>query len=128
MNEFEQFNSNQKLPNDPIALILGIGAILFALLGCCCGFFTAVPGIIMGIVGWFMASKALKVYSMNPSQYNLTSYNNTKTAKILSIIGTILSCILVALTIFWVVGIMAQPEFLEEMRSAVEEIQRQQNN
>lgn len=126
MNEFEEFNSNQKLPNDPLALILGIGSIIFSLLGCCCGAFTAVPGFLIGIIAWLMASKALKEYSNNPNYYNLTSYNNTKTAKILAIIGTILGLILGIFTLLWFVGVMAQPEILEEMRSTIEQMQQNQ--
>ena len=123
MNNFEQFEGNQKLPNDPLALILGIGSILFGVLGCCCGFFTVVPGMIIAIVGWIFASKDLKTYSATPKIYNLTSYNNTKTAKILNIIGLVICGIIVVLSLLWLVGVMTRPEFLEDLRSQVENMQ-----
>lgn len=124
MSEFDEFNSNQKLSNDPISLVLGIGSILFTVLGCCCGFFTIIPGLLMGIVGWFQASNDLKAYNANPNYYRFASYNNTKTAKVLSIIGTIISGFLLILSILWFVGIVAQPGVLEELRATIQEIQQ----
>ena len=122
MNNFSQFESQNKLSNDSISLIFGILSILFVFLGCCCGFFIFV-GLILGVIGWILSSKSLKEYYANSSVYSLTSFKNTKTAKLLSIIGTILNSIAIGLFILYWVGIIAQPGFMEEIRQQLEEVQ-----
>lgn len=123
MSEFDQFESHNKLPNDTIALVFGIISLVMFFIGCCCGFSIFI-GWILGIIGWVMAAKALKIYNLNPSVYLVSSYNNTKTAKILSIVGTALNSIGIILAILYMVGVMAQPAFMEEIQQRMEEIQQ----
>ncbi len=124
MNEFNQFESVNKLPNDPITLIFGIASIVLIFIGCCCGVFIFL-GLAAGIMGWVMSSGALKTYYANPSIYSVTSYNNTKTAKILSIVGTALNSIAIIFVILYWVGMVAQPAFMQEFQ---QEIENMQNN
>ncbi|MFL9484091.1 CCC motif membrane protein [Chitinophagaceae bacterium LWZ2-11] len=69
-------NFQQSLPNATLSLVMGILSIFV-----CC---------ICGIIGLVMANKDIQLYKMNPSAYTESSYNNTKTGRICSIIGLIL--------------------------------------
>ena len=123
MNEFNQFESVNKLPNDPITLVFGIASVVLVFIGCCCGVFIFLA-FGLGIIGWVMSSNALKTYYANPSVYSVTSYKNTKTAKLLSIIGTALSSIAVIFVILYWVGMVAQPAFLEEFQQEIQNMQQ----
>lgn len=70
----------QPLPNATVSLVLGILSIVI------CG-----VGLILGIIGIVMANKDMALFVNNPGVYSQSSYNNTKTGKICSIIGVILS-------------------------------------
>lgn len=90
MNENQQndlLESNQHaqpLPNATATLVLGILSIVI------CG-----PGLIMGIIGIVLANKDISLYKSNPAYYSISSYNNLKAGRICSIIGLLLSGILI---------------------------------
>ncbi|SMC45533.1 CCC motif membrane protein [Moheibacter sediminis] len=128
MNDFNQFESQNKLPNDPLALILAIGSILFVILGCCCGLFTIIPGIILGITAWILSSKSLQTYNSSQGIYSATSFQNTKTARVLAIIGTVLNGIGLFISILFLIGALAQPAFLEEYRQQLENFESHNNS
>lgn len=128
MNDFNQFESQNKLPNDPLTLILAIGSILFVILGCCCGFFTIIPGILLGITAWMLSSKAIQTYNTSQGIYSHSSLSNTKTARVLAIIGTALNAIGLLISILFLIGVMAQPAFLEEYRQQFESFESENNN
>jgi hypothetical protein len=69
----------QTLPNATAVLVLGICSIVF-----CCVFI----GLILGIIGLSMGSKAKKLYATNPDIYD--GYGSLNAGYIMSIIGTIL--------------------------------------
>jgi M penetrans paralogue family 26 len=82
----------QPLPNASISLVMGILSIVI------CGI-----GVILGIIGIVMANKDLALYNNNPGVYSEASYNNTKTGRVCSIIGIILSSLVIIFYILWIV-------------------------
>lgn len=74
----------QPLPNATASLVLGILSIVI------CG-----AGLVIGIIGLVLANKDLTLYNNHSKSYSLTSYNNTKTGRICSIIGIILSSLFI---------------------------------
>lgn len=80
----------KKLPADPNALIFGIISLVIVFLGCCCGLF-ALVSFALSIVGLVLANKSLREYNNTPDQYTITSKNNVFVAKVLNIIGLVLS-------------------------------------
>ena len=75
----EQFgSSNQPLPNATASLVLGILSIVVCYLGW-----------ILGIIGLVLALKDKRLYEANPEAYSRSSYNNSKTGRICSIVGIV---------------------------------------
>lgn len=72
------------LPNATITLVMGILSIVI------CG-----VGVVLGIIGIVLANKDLALYRNNPGLYSEASFNNTKTGRICSIIGIILSSLII---------------------------------
>jgi hypothetical protein len=83
------------LPNATISLVMGILSIVI------CGI-----GLVLGIVGIVMANKDISLYNSNPGVYSESSFNNTKTGRICSIIGIIINSLLVIFYIIWFVVII----------------------
>jgi len=92
MESYEQ-QLKQKLPGDPLSLILGILSIPL----CCC---YGVPGVILGVIGMVTANKSQKLFNDNPGMYDAKSMSNVKTGRILSIVGIVLGAIYLAIVIF----------------------------
>lgn len=83
-----------KLPADPIALILGIVSLVVGFAGCCCyGIFAFIP-IILSIVGLIMANKSLKEFDQNQQVFSPQSRNNVVIAKALNIISIVINSII----------------------------------
>ncbi len=82
----------QKLPNAVISIVLGI----LSFIGCCCtiGF----GGLVLSGIALFLVKKDEKTYAKNPEAYS--NYSQVKTAKIIAIIGLILSGIIVCIYIY----------------------------
>ncbi len=72
------------LPNATVVLVMGILSIVI------CGI-----GVVLGIIGIVLANKDLALYRNNPGVYSEASFNNTKTGRICSIIGIILSSLII---------------------------------
>jgi uncharacterized membrane protein YesL len=83
-----------KLSADPSALILGIISLVIILFGCCCGFL-AIASLILSIIGLISSNTSLKEYYSNPEVYSHQSRQNVFAAKIICIIGTIISGIVI---------------------------------
>ena len=63
--------SENKLPADPLALVLGIIGIVVGVGGCCVASgITAVVPLVVSIVGIVTANKSLKIYKENPEKYS----------------------------------------------------------
>jgi hypothetical protein len=84
--------SVQQLPNATIALVMGILSIVI------CGL-----GVVLGIIGIVMANKDMALFRNNPGVYSEASYNNAKTGRVCSIIGIVLSSLIVVFYILWIV-------------------------
>lgn len=108
---------NNKLPGDPTALILGIVSLCIIILGCCCGLF-AILSLALSIIGLVMANKALSQFALEPENYAVASYKNMKSAKIIGIVGIVLSALIMAAQISFLVigGERFQEEFWKEFK------------
>ena len=73
-----------QLPNSTTVLVLGIISIIT----CWCW---GVIGLTLGIIALVLASKDLKLYRKNPTNYTEASFKNMTAGKICAIIGTVLS-------------------------------------
>lgn len=80
-----------KLPADPLALILGILALVIGVAGCCCYGVTAIVPLSMAIIGLIVANKSLREFDQNPDAFDPQSRNNVNTAKIVNIIAIIIN-------------------------------------
>ncbi|WP_458628475.1 CCC motif membrane protein [Winogradskyella sp. PC D3.3] len=83
--------NQNKLPADPLSLILGILALVIGIAGCCCYGVTAIVPLAMAIIGLVSANKSLREFGENPEAYNPQSQSNVNTAKIINIIAIVLN-------------------------------------
>ena len=101
--------NQQKLPNATAVLVLGIVSIV----SCCC---YGVPGLITGIIGLVLYKKDNALYQQNPTQYS--DYNNLNTGRILSIIGIVLSVLMIFYMVFLISYIgwdaLSDPDLMQE--------------
>lgn len=104
-----------KLAADPSAIVLTILSLIIILLGCCCGLF-AIVSLTLSIIGLVMANKSLREYALAPENYSVNSYKTVNTAKILGIIGIVLSAlvIMVQIAFFMINGEEISKQFWEE--------------
>lgn len=114
-----------KLSADPSALILGIISLVIILFGCCCGILVIVS-LVLSIIGLVTASNSLKDYYTNPDLYSNQSKQNVYAAKIICIIGTVISAlfILVFAFVFFIYQISLSDVFKEK----IEEINNRKTN
>jgi len=106
----------QNLPNATLVLVMGILSIAGA---CCYG----LPGILFGTIGLVLGIKDTKTYKQAPEKYS--NYGNVQAGKIMSIIGLILSLLIIGLLIYVLSLIgwdaLSDPELMQER---MEELQR----
>ncbi len=107
----------KKLPNALAVLILGILSIVT----CCCG---GLFGLVFGVIALILANKDMKLYRENPESYS--NYNNLNTGKILAIIGIVLSVVTMVYMVIQINAMGGWDNYMESIRVAVEEAQRQQ--
>jgi len=86
--------NQNKLPADPLALILGILALVMGIAGCCCYGVTAVIPLAMSIIGLVVANKSLREFGNNSEAYDPQSRSNVNTAKIINIIAIVLNSLI----------------------------------
>jgi len=88
--------SESKLPADPLALILGIAAILIGVFGCCLTYgLTSVVPLVISIVGIVISNKSLKAYKEKPEAYSDASRSNVSVGKIINIISVVFNGIII---------------------------------
>ncbi|WP_299764197.1 CCC motif membrane protein [uncultured Dokdonia sp.] len=88
--------SENKLPADPLALILGIMGIIVGVGGCCfASGITAIVPLVVSIVGIVTANKSLRIYGQNPEGYSESSRSNVSMGKVLNIISVVFNGIVV---------------------------------
>lgn len=107
----------QKLPNATISLILGI----LSFIGCCCS--SGFGGVLLSGIALFLANKDEKTYAQDPDLYE--NFSQVKTAKVIAIIGLVLSLIVVGLFIY-MKATGQYDELMEEYMRMVEEAQQNQ--
>jgi hypothetical protein len=91
-------NRNQpaNLPNATASLVLGIIAIVGS-------FCYGVPGLVCGIIGMVLANKDRNLYNATPELYAQASYSQSNAGRVCSLIGIILSAIILVIVIFYVI-------------------------
>ncbi len=107
-----------KLPADPLSLILGIIALVIGIGGCCCyGIFAIIP-LALGIIGLVAANRSIKLYEQNSQDYLPSSRNNVGTARIINIIAIIFNGIVVLIFVAFLVlfGTAASTGIWEEIQ------------
>lgn len=108
-----------KLPGDPLALILGVLALVIGIAGCCCYGITALIPLIMAIIGLVTANKSLREFGENPEAYNPQSRSNVKTAKIINIIAIVMNGLIVLVSVLAIAfyGTLISSAFLEGLNN-----------
>ena len=109
---------NQKLPNVTISLVLGI----LSFIACCCT--SGFGGVVLSGIAFFLVKKDQKTYAENPDGYS--NYSQLNTAKIIAIIGLVLSA-LVSIYVIYLMSTGQYSEMMEEWQKMAEEMQQQQN-
>ncbi|WP_299120625.1 CCC motif membrane protein [uncultured Winogradskyella sp.] len=106
-----------KLSADPLAMILGILALVIGLAGCCCYGLTAIIPLVMAIIGLVTANKSLRDFNQNPEAYSPQSRSNVNTAKIINIIAIVLNGLIVMVSVIAIAfyGTIISSAVLEEM-------------
>jgi M penetrans paralogue family 26 len=89
------------LPNATTSLVLGI----------LCG-----VGVVLGIIGIVLSNKDLALYRANPGMYSEASFSNTKTGRICSIIGIIVSGLFVVFYVGYMIWIFS---FINDIKDSV---------
>lgn len=92
-------DNHNKLPADPLSLVLGILALVIGLAGCCCYGITVIVPLVIAIVGLITANKSLKQYQLHPDLYSYQSRSNVNTAKIINIIAIVLNSLILLFSI-----------------------------
>jgi len=111
--------NQNKLPADPLALILGILALVIGLAGCCCYGVTAIVPLIVAIIGLVVANRSLREFSENPEAFSPQSRSNVNTAKIINIIAIVLNSFIfiAALTAFAFYGTLISSAVLDGLEN-----------
>jgi len=115
--------NHNKLPADPLALILGILALVIGIAGCCCYGITAIVPLIIAIIGLVTANKSLKLYGQNPENYYPQTRSNVNTAKIINIIAIVMNGLIVVFAIAAIAfyGTMLSSGMLDDIKSGTTE-------
>ncbi len=92
MSNSPNYNAQQNLPNATTALVLGILSIIGS-------FCYGIVGLICGIVGLILANRDKKLYQLSPELYSASSFGTSNAGRVCSIIGIVLSSLLVILII-----------------------------
>ena len=101
----------KKLPNGVLSIVLGIFGFI-----CCC---TGILGAIPSGIGFYLARDSEKLYKSDPDAYD--NYSQIKTGKIISLIGLVLSLIMIVRWIYIIYNAGGIAEFIEEFKSAYQE-------
>ena len=89
----------ERLPYSQSALVLGILSIVTA---CCCW---GVIGVILGIIGYNNANKAIAIHRADPDVYD--GINNAQTGRTTSIIGIVIGVI----SMLWMIYLISSGSY-----------------
>ncbi|MFT5890213.1 MAG: hypothetical protein ACI9Y7_000303 [Dokdonia sp.] len=111
--------SESKLPADPLALILGIVALVLGVAGCCCYGITALIPLVMSVIGVVVANKSLKEYKENPEGFSGVSRSNVSMARVINIIAIVFNGIIVLgfVILFIVYGTFLSSEIMDSYKN-----------
>lgn len=86
----------QNLPNATSALVLGIISIVGS-------FCYGIVGLICGIIGLILANRDRRLYNESPELYSQSSFGTSSAGRTCSIIGIVLSSLIIIVVIFYVI-------------------------
>ena len=89
-------NIQQNLPNATSALVLGIISIVGS-------FCYGIVGLVCGIIGLILANKDRKLYNESPELYSQSSFGTSSAGRTCSIIGIVLSALIIIVVIFYII-------------------------
>lgn len=95
---FQQGTYQIPVPDATAVLVLGI----ISLLGAFC---YGIIGLILGIIGLALANRAERRYREAPERYQASSYSNLKAGRICSLIGLILSIIMILVFVIYFIWV-----------------------
>ncbi len=107
----------RKLPNATISLVLGIISFV-----CCC--FGGIGGLILSGIALILANKDMKLYKQAPEEYS--NYSQLKTARVIAIIGLILSIIAILWFTINIVAMGGWDAYMDRVRDVMEKMQQVQ--
>lgn len=111
--------SNNKLPADPLALILGIFGIFTGICGCCLLYgITSIIPLIISIIGIVVANKSMRLYKEKPEEYSESSRSNVSVGRILNIISVVFNGVIFLIVI---VGLLFFGTFFYKMFDVMKE-------
>lgn len=89
------------IPDSTTVLVLGILSIIGSL---CYG----IVGLVLGIIGMALSARAERRYQETKERYQATSYSTLKAGRICSLIGLILSIVLIIVYLLYFVWIFSE--------------------
>lgn len=89
------YNAQQNLPNATTVLVLGIISIVGS-------FCYGIVGLVCGIVGLILANRDKKLYLETPELYSPSSFSTSSAGRVCSIIGIVLSCVIIVVVIVYI--------------------------
>lgn len=98
LSHFPNQNLQQNLPNATTALVLGIISIIGS-------FCYGIVGLICGIIGLVLANKDKRLYQEAPDLYSQSSFGTSSAGRTCSIIGIVLSSLIMVVVIFFIITI-----------------------
>ncbi len=110
--------NQNKLSADPLALILGILALVIGLASCCCYGITAIIPLGLAIIGLITANKSLREFGENPEAFSPQSRSNVNTARIINIIAIVINglILLFAAVVLIFYGTMLSSGMLDDFK------------
>lgn len=90
------FNIQQNLPHATTSLVLGIISIVGSM---CYG----IVGLVCGIIGLIQANRDRKLFLESPDLYAASSYSTSNAGRICSIIGIVLSAIIIVIVTVYII-------------------------
>jgi hypothetical protein len=96
LSPYFELSISTNLPNATSVLVLGIIAIIGS-------FCYGIVGLICGIIGLILANRDRKLYNESPGLYSPSSYGTSSAGRTCSIIGIVLSSLIIIVVIFYVI-------------------------
>jgi len=107
----------RNLPNATAVLVLGILSII----SCC---FYGI-GVIFAIIALVLANSDMKLYRQDPESY--LNYSNLNIGRVLSVIGLLMSMVMLAFCIFLLsLGEQGMKDFEENLRAKSEQMKNEE--